>query len=62
MKIGDLVKTVLGPYRRGFLIELVHPRPRLALNNKVFRVLWLDGSVGNNIWDYDLELVNNENR
>ena len=56
MKIGDLVKTVHGFYRRGFLIELVHDR--LALNNKVFRVLWLDGSVGNNIWDYDLELVN----
>tara|TARA_R110002126_G_scaffold123406_1_gene265379 strand:+ start:1113 stop:1295 length:183 start_codon:yes stop_codon:yes gene_type:complete len=60
MKIGDLVKTVLGPYRRGFIIEQV--QDRLALKNKVFRVLWLDGSVGNNIWDYDLELVNNENR
>ena len=60
MKIGDLVKTVHGPYRRGFIVEQV--QDRLALNNKVFRVLWLDGSVGNNIWDYDLELVNNENR
>ena len=59
MKIGDLVKTVLGPYRRGFIVE--QAQDRLALNNKVFRVLWLDGSVGNNIWDYDLELVN-ENR
>jgi len=59
MKIGDLVKTVFGPYRRGLLVELV--QDRLAMNNKVFKVLWLDGSVGNNIWDYDLELVN-ENR
>ena len=60
MKIGDLVKTVHGFYRRGFIVEQV--QDRLALKNKVFRVLWLDGSVGNNIWDYDLELVNNENR
>ena len=58
MKIGDLVKTVCGPYRRGFLIEQVRDRLATSLNNKVFRVLWLDGSVGNNIWDYDLELVN----
>ena len=55
MKSGDLVKTVLGPYRRGFIVEQV--QDRLALNNKVFRVLWLDGSVGNNIWDYDLEVA-----
>jgi hypothetical protein len=59
MRVGDLVKTVLGPYRRGFIIEQV--RDCLAMNNKVFKVLWLDGSIGNNMWDYDLELIN-ENR
>jgi hypothetical protein len=26
--------------------------------NKVFDVLWLDGTTGHNIWNYDLELVN----
>jgi hypothetical protein len=55
MKVGALVKTVYGPYRRGFIIEQV--RERLAMNNKVFKVLWLDGSIGINIWDYDLEVV-----
>jgi len=25
--------------------------------NKVFDVLWLDGSIGHNIWNYDLELI-----
>ena len=59
MKIGDLVKTVLGPYRRGFIIEQV-PGPA-SRSNKVFKVLWLDGSVGKNIWDYNLEVIN-ENR
>jgi hypothetical protein len=26
--------------------------------SKVFDVLWLDGTTGHNIWNYDLELVN----
>jgi hypothetical protein len=55
MKVGDLVKTIYGPYRRGILIERV--LDRLAMNNKVFNVLWMDGSTGNNIWDYDLEKI-----
>tara|TARA_B100000900_G_scaffold413479_1_gene437577 strand:+ start:1102 stop:1227 length:126 start_codon:yes stop_codon:yes gene_type:complete len=25
--------------------------------NKVFDVLWLDGTTGHNIWNYDLELI-----
>jgi len=27
------------------------------MNNKVFKVLWQNGTIGNNIWDYDLELI-----
>tara|TARA_B100000902_G_scaffold320785_1_gene313518 strand:- start:353 stop:475 length:123 start_codon:yes stop_codon:yes gene_type:complete len=26
--------------------------------NKVFDVMWLDGTTGHSIWNYDLELVN----
>jgi len=55
MKVGDLVVTVYGQYRRGLLIEQV--QDRLAMNNKVFKVLWQNGTIGNNIWDYDLEVV-----
>lgn len=27
------------------------------MNNKVFRVLWQDSTIGNNVWDYDLEVI-----
>jgi len=55
VKVGDMVKTVHGFYRRGLLIE--QAQDRLAMNNKVFRVLWHNGTVSNNVWDYDLELI-----
>ena len=56
MQGGDLVKTVHGFYRRGILVE--QTQDRLAMSNKVFKVLWQDGTIGNNIWDYDLEVIN----
>jgi len=55
MKVGDLVKTVYGFYRRGILVE--QTQDRLAMNNKVFKVLWQNGTIGNNILDYDLEVI-----
>jgi hypothetical protein len=55
MKVGDLVKTVHGFYQLGLLIEQV--QDKLAMNNKVFTVLWQNGTTGNNIWDYDLEVI-----
>jgi len=24
----------------------------------VFKVLWHDGTIGNNVWDYDLKVIN----
>ena len=63
MQVGDLVKTVHGFYRRGILLEQLQGilveqlQDRLAMNNKVFKVLWQDGTIGNNIWDYDLEVI-----
>ena len=59
MKVGDLVKQVLSHNREnltGILIEKVHDP--LAMNNDVFRVLWSDGNIGNNVWNYDLEVIN----
>ena len=61
MKPGDLVKdqhpfaatAQLGvilsedsdPYGGGFAL------------NKAFKVLWHNGTVGSNVWDYDLEVI-----
>ena len=59
MKAGDLVRHVLAHKREnmiGILLEKVHAP--LATNNDVFCVLWRDGKIGNNIWDYDLVVIN----
>jgi len=60
MKVGDLVKTVQLRRSRhrdkcGLLVAQV--QDRLAMHNKVFKVLWQNGTIGNNIWDYDLEVI-----
>ena len=63
MKVGDLVVCnhpayfTVGntPQRLGLLIE----RTRIGTSslNKSFRVLWQNGTIGNNVWDYDLKIV-----
>ena len=57
--IGDLVQLVrLYPsdkIRKGIVVERVFD-PMAGLN-KCFKVLWNDGTVGNNVIDYDLELI-----
>ena len=58
MKVGDLVKHVFAHKREnlvGVLLEKVHDP--LASANDVFRVLWRDGKIGNNVWDYDLVVI-----
>ena len=40
----------------GVIIEEVHDP--LAMHNDVFKVWWTDGTVGNNVWDYDLKVMN----
>jgi hypothetical protein len=56
MNVGDLVQDIcwLGE-RLGIILEKV--RDPLAMNNQVFKVLWRDGTIGNSVWDYDLEKV-----
>ena len=62
MKVGDLVKdnhpSWMGAERIGVLVA----RTRLGTSslNKSFRVLWRAGTIGNNIWDYDLKVVNED--
>ena len=62
MKVGDLVRDN-HPSRRkcaeriGVLVENVGHNRGLGCTNKVFKVLWRNGTVGNNVWDYDLKII-----
>ena len=63
MKVGDLVKDNhpgirIGAEKIGVLIE----RTRLGTSslNKSFKVLWHDGTIGNNVWDYDLKVIHED--
>ena len=56
MKVGDLVEDnrPFGSERIGVIVG----RTKSALHNKSFKVLWRDGTIGNNVWDYDLKVFN----
>ena len=59
MKVGDLVRHVFAHKREhmtGIIIERVFDP--LASTNDVFNVLWGNGSLGKNVWDYDLKVIN----
>jgi hypothetical protein len=61
MKIGDLVRdnhpnrTLRIKPRHGVLVA--QTRIGTSSLNKSFRVLWRDGTVGDNVWDYDLRVI-----
>ena len=55
MKVGDLVKHVFSE-RVGVAFNLAHDP--LAMHNNMFDVAWINGEIGYNIWDYDLEIIN----
>tara|TARA_B100000035_G_scaffold312238_1_gene323279 strand:- start:1982 stop:2188 length:207 start_codon:yes stop_codon:yes gene_type:complete len=59
IEVGSLVQLVqLYPsdkIRKGIVVERVFD-PMAGLN-KCFKVLWNDGTIGNNVIDYDLELI-----
>ena len=56
MKVGDLVKEnrPFRPERIGAIVG----RTKSALHNKSFKVLWRQGTIESNVWDYDLKVVN----
>ena len=61
MKVGDLVKdnhpSWLGRDERiGVIVGDDGPGWQSSLN-RTFRVLWHDGTIGKNVWDYDLKIV-----
>ena len=57
MKVGDIVEDnrLFNPERVGVIISV----ERISESGiyKAFKVLWRDGTIGNNIWDYHLELA-----
>ena len=61
LQVGDFVKDGYPgrsrhvPDRHGFIIA--EASKSSFIRNKVFKVLWTNGEIGNNIFDYDLELV-----
>ena len=59
LQVGDFVKSVYPGWsdlraRHGFIVEELLKSRAL---NRVFKVLWTNGEIGNNVYDYDLELV-----
>ena len=59
MKVGDLVKDNhpsrgMEPERIGVLVGEM---PKSRALNRLFKVLWHDGTIGNNVWDYDLKII-----
>ncbi len=58
MKVGDLVRHVFAHKREnmiGIIVERVFDP--LASTNDVFNVVWRNGSLGKNVWDYDLVVI-----
>jgi hypothetical protein len=64
MKVGDLVKDNYPTRAYMNKVGVLMEQTRLGTSrlNKVFRVLWQDGTVGENVWDYDLKVVTDESR
>ena len=57
MKVGDLVESNHPSWAGAERIGVIVGRTNSALHNKSFKVLWRNGTIGNNIWDYDLKIV-----
>ncbi len=63
MKVGDLVKdnhpsrNCSGTEWVGMIIKNIPHNGWGGANNKMFKILWLNGTIGNNVWDYDLKIV-----
>ncbi len=56
MKVGDLVQHCFSE-KIGVTIKQVFDPLCATTKNKVFDILWQDGTIGHNVWNYDLELV-----
>ena len=61
LKVGDIVKdnrpSWLGGERVGVIISESTDRYVLMALNRAFKVLYRDGTIRNNVWDYDLKII-----
>ena len=57
MKQGSLVQHWATEKIGVVLKEVCDPLCATTIN-KVYDIMWLDGTTGHNVWNYDLELVN----
>ena len=58
MKVGDMVKDNHPSRRDNERFGVIVAQDPLMRLNKSFKVLWHNGIIGNNVWDYDLKVVN----
>tara|TARA_B100000427_G_scaffold329743_1_gene347444 strand:+ start:4489 stop:4680 length:192 start_codon:yes stop_codon:yes gene_type:complete len=60
VKVGDLVKdnhpSWLRAERIGVIVGMGVNWTGSQLNQS-FNILWRDGTIGKNVWDYDLKIV-----
>ena len=58
MKVGDLVHyNYPGRAKKtGVLVKEIYLNVATPLN-QCFNVLWQNGTVGNDVWDYDLKII-----
>ena len=57
MKPGSLVQH-WATEKIGVVMKEVFDPLCATTINKVFDVMWRDGTIGHNIWNYDLEILN----
>ena len=59
MKAGDLVRHTNYYFEDNMIGVIIDKINHVkAIHNDVFNVLWAGGSVGENVWDYDLVVIN----
>ena len=56
MKVGDIVQHCFSE-KIGVTIKEVFDPLCSTTANKVFDILWQDGTIGHNVWNYDLEVI-----
>ena len=57
MKPGSLVQHWATEKIGIILKEVWNPICGVTSSNKVYDIMWRDGTIGHDVWNYDLELV-----
>ena len=57
VRTGSLVQHCFSEKIGVVIKEVWHPLCGVTSSNKVFDILWRDGTVGHNIWNYDLNIL-----